>query len=196
MARHVTLSAALVYALAMAACTDGPPAHAETLAFTCEEKDAGKPATMTITYEGEASGTVKIVGSFGEVSLPATKEVTEVEVEGQKVKQTGIRAFGEAKVMMPAKAALEACISGKRQPDETDDILGLMACRAVVEPAESAIKADLELVFHGDGTDPFVYLKRTFLEKSNDYLSGNGEPGGFIAIESLPPPDCTTAKAP
>jgi hypothetical protein len=184
-------------ALPLALCVGlASPAQANTLAFTCEERDAGKPATMTIAYEGEATGTLKIAGSFGEMSLPATKEETELEIEGQKVKQTGIRAFGEAKVLMPGKAALEACIAGKRAPDETDDILDLMACRGTVALALSAVTASVELVFHAGAPDPFVYLKRTYAEKSNDYLSGNGKTGGFISIESVPPPTCTPAAAP
>ena len=34
------------------------PAFSASLAIICEERDAGKPATMTIAYEGEAEGTL------------------------------------------------------------------------------------------------------------------------------------------
>lgn len=196
MARHTCFAALLASSLAISACLGAPPARAESLAFDCEELDAGKPARMTITYEGDASGMAKVTGSFGEMSLPATKEETEIEVEGQKVMQTGIRAFGTTKILMPGKAALEACIAAKRQPDETDDILGLMACRTTVEPAPSEVKVSFELAFQGDAGDPFVYVKRTYLEESSDYLSGNGTKGGFISIESVPPPSCKRIGSP
>ena len=183
-----SLGACCAFALAVSLAST--PGRATTLAFDCEEQDAGKPAAMTITYDGEASGTLKIVGSFGEMSLPATMTEADIEIDGQKVRQTGIRAFGKATVLMPAKAALEACIAGKRDPGETDDILGLMACRTAVETASSEIKADVEIALHATSPEPFVYLKRTYLEKSEGFLSGSGQPGGLISIESVPPPKC------
>ncbi len=195
MPRQVPLAAAAC-GLAIAALALSLPASAASLAFTCEEKDAGKPATMTLTYEGEATGTLKVVASFGEMLLPATKEETEVEVDGQKVKQTGIRAFGEAKIMMPEKAAFEACIVKSRMPDMDDDILGVMGCRSQVAPAPTDATVNVEVVMGGAVGGPLVFLNRTYVEQSIDYLAGNGKKGGRIAIESVPPPACTTAKAP
>ncbi len=93
MPRHVPV-AAVGCGLAITAIAQ--PANAASLAFSCEERDAGKPVTMTIFHEGEATGAMKIAGSFGEMSRPATKEEMEVEVDSQKAKQTGIRAFGVA----------------------------------------------------------------------------------------------------
>ncbi|MFO1171669.1 MAG: hypothetical protein U1E49_11940 [Hyphomicrobiaceae bacterium] len=196
MARCSLLVALLAAGAAIGVCLYAAPASAASLAFDCEELDAGKASKMSIVYDGEASGTLKVIGSVGEMSLSATMEKTEIEVEGQKVMQTGIRAFGTAKTVMPGKAALEACITGKRQPDETDDILGLMACRTTVEPAQAEAKVSLELSFQGETGDPFVYVKRTYLEESSDYLSGNGKKGGFISIESVPPPSCKRVVSP
>lgn len=196
MARCDPLVALLASSLSVGACICAAPASATSLAFACEELDAGKPSKMTIAYEGEASGTVKVTGSFGELTLPATMEKTEIDVEGQKVLQTGIRAFGTAQILMPGKVALETCIASKRQPGETDDILGLMGCRTTVEQAPSEAKVSFELAFQGDAGDPFVYLKRTYLEESSDYLSGSGSKGGFISIESVPPPSCKRVVSP
>lgn len=36
------------------------PALAAQLSFSCEELDAGRPAQMTLTYEGDESGTLKL----------------------------------------------------------------------------------------------------------------------------------------
>lgn len=197
MARQASLTVLLAAGLVVATGACAVPASSATLAFACELSDGGKASAMTITYEGEASGTVKIGGVLGELSLPGTMEITQVEVAGAKVEQTGVRAFGTAKVLMPDKAAIEACITGKRQPGETDDILGLMACRTTVEAAAPAdATVSLELVFQGEAADPFVYVTRTYLDESPDYLAGNGKKGGRIAIESIPPPSCKRVVSP
>lgn len=196
MARQASLTVLLAAGLVVATGACAVPAWSATLAFACELSDGGKASAMTITYEGEASGTVKIGGVLGELSLPATMEITQIEVEGAKVEQTGVRAFGTAQVLMPDKAALEACIAGKRQPGETDDILGLLACRTTVEAAPADATVSLELAFQGEAADPFVYVTRTYLDESPDYLAGNGTKGGRIAIEFIPPPSCKRAVSP
>ncbi len=172
------------------------PAHAATLTFTCEEKDTAKPSTMSVVYEGEATGTLKVVASFGELSLPATKEETEVDVDGQKVRQIGIRAFGEAKVMMPEKVGFDACIVKSRLPDTDDDILGVMGCRNQVAPVSTKATVSVEVVTGGAVGGPLVFLNRTYVEDSKDYLAGNGKKGGRIAIEAVPPPGCKQAGMP
>ena len=53
---------------AIGAC--GHPAFAEPLAFKCEELDAGGPAQMTLNYEGDESGTLKLKASFGADAKP------------------------------------------------------------------------------------------------------------------------------
>jgi hypothetical protein len=185
--------------LAFAALALPLPARAAPLSITCEEQGgASQPATMTITYEGEAQGMLKVTASFGDMSLPATYEEQEIDIGGQKARQTGIRAFGTAKVRMPDKAALEACIAGKRAPDETDDVLGLMACQGTVETADAEIKADVEIAIGGafEAGTAWVYMKRTYLEPSEGYLDGSGQPGRSITIETVPPPKCMTAEGP
>ncbi|MBI1385797.1 MAG: hypothetical protein GC150_12885 [Rhizobiales bacterium] len=180
--------AAVSTALALGAVT--PAAIAESIAISCEVRETATPSPMTLTYEGGANGTLAIAASFGEVSLPASREDAEVEVDGQKAKQTGIRAFGAARVLMPEKGALETCIAGKRTPGEVDDILGLLACQPTVALAPAEVTLSVEVLIGGAVAEPFVFLKRTYVESSEGYLDGSGQTGGRIAIETTSPPTC------
>jgi hypothetical protein len=114
-------SATLAFLVLIAA--GGSPVFAATLAFKCIEKDAGEPQPeMTLLYEGDASGTLKVKASFGEMVLPATKEEREaVDADGKSYTATGIRAFGPATVLMPDKAAIETCVKAKLKPEEAQD---------------------------------------------------------------------------
>lgn len=145
---------------------------------------------MTLTYDGEAEGTLKVVASYGEFTLKAERSAAEADVNGTKVTQTAIRGDGEVEVGMPSKTALEACIVAKRQPGDTDDMLGLMACLATVESEKRTAGVHVEIGMHSDTPEPFVFVTRGYLEASKDYLV-NGAPAGFITIQSVPPPKCT-----
>ncbi len=161
------------------------PTRAGTVALECTE-----PAPMTLTYDDDAEGTLKVVASFGEFTLKAERNATEADVNGTKVTQTAIRGDGEVEVGMPAKAALEACIVSKRQSGDTDDMLGLMACQSTVATERRTASVHVEIGMHSDSPEPFVYITRGYLEVSKDYLV-NGAPAGFITIQSVPPPKCT-----
>ena len=169
-------------------------ARAETLSFTCEEQDAGKPTEMTAVYEGGQSGTLKLKASFGEIDLPATMETREREIEGMQLKATGIRAIGSATVIMPDRGAIETCIAAKTKPEQVgdEDIFSLLleSCRSEAPLSKSSIpvRASVEIaMMHAEETgqppDVEVYVKRTYAEKS-------AVPGGTFAIESFPPPRC------
>jgi hypothetical protein len=188
-------SCALIGLLVLSTC--GQTALAETLSFKCEEQDAGQPAEMTAIYEGEQSGTLKLVASFGEIELPATMGTRTREIEGMGLKATGIRASGPAIVKMPDRASIEACIAAKTKPDQAgdEDIFSLLleSCRPAAQLGKAPIevKASVEIaMMHaesaGQPPDVEVYVKRTYLEKS-------AVPGGTFAIESFPPPKCALA---
>lgn len=100
--------------------------HAETLTINCEDKSFGKTSDLTLVYDGGSSGTLKIKGSFGEMALPASKEIRADE-SGTEV--TGIRATGPANVLMPEKAAIEACVNGKLK-DEDIVYMAISSCAA------------------------------------------------------------------
>ena len=184
-------------AVAVAMLWGANAGHAETLTVICEERDTGKASTLTATYEGEAdgslTGTLKVVGSFGGMTLPATWTDLEADVNGVKIKQTAILADGTVEVMVPAKAALEACIVAKRQPDDTDDHQSLMACRNTVEAEKREVNVHVDIGLHSDSPEPSVFHTFTYLELSKDYQV-NGAPKGFITIESSPPPKCKVVQ--
>lgn len=167
-----------------------PPAGAATLTLTCEERDTPKPAAMTVTYDGEADGTVKVVGSFGEISLPAQRTEGAVEVDGQKVPQTSIYGFGKAHVMMPVKAALEACVMGKRAADDANDIANLAACQSTVDTVETDIDAEVSIAIASYLQGPSVTIRRTYLEPTKDFRDIAGLTDGPMTVESQPRPDC------
>lgn len=166
------------------------PTRAGTVALECTEPGGAEPSAITLTYDGDAEGTLKVVASFGEFPLRAERNATEADVNGTKVTQTAIRGDGEVEVVMPAKAALEACIVSKRQSGDTDDMLGLMACQSTVATERRTASVHVEIGMHSDSPEPFVYITRGYLEVSKDYLV-NGAPAGFITIQSVPPPKCT-----
>jgi len=144
---------------------------------------------MTLVYDGDASGTLKVKGAFGEMALPATRDEREGEVDGMDLRATGIRAFGAASVFMPDKAAIEACVAKKLKPEEAADedivstVLGSCAAAAPIGKAPIPIKVRVEIgVFDPPSVE--VFVTRSFLEKSS-------LPGGTLSIESLPPPVCS-----
>ena len=162
------------------------PAKAQGLVLKCEERIVGTVHPMTMTYEGGSSGTLKVTGSFGEMTLPATREEREGDVDGTEVKATGIRAFGAASVLMPDSAALDACIASRRepgaQPDPDIDALSVLGCSEKLPngPTPVPINATVEISVI-EPPIAHVFLKRAYLEKS----STMGEP---ITLESVPPP--------
>jgi hypothetical protein len=126
-------------------------AQAEPINILCEDAGEKTPAKLTLTYEGDSSGTLTVKAPFGEMSLPATKEQREDVEDGEKLTATGIRAFGPATVTMPDKAAIEACVKGKLKPDEAQDedivatVLGSCAQAALPSKEPIAVKATVAI---------------------------------------------------
>jgi hypothetical protein len=161
------------------------PAWAQSLVLKCEERGESATAPMSMVYEGAASGTLKVTGSFGEMTLPARRE----DREGI----TGIRAFGNATVLMPDPSALDACIAARRAggtaPDPDVDALSVFACSEKLPngPTPVAVTATVEIALIEPPVAQ-VFLRRSYVEKS-------GVTGEIITLESVPPPSCTQAAA-
>lgn len=185
--RQVTLLSSMII---VAGCSGS--AQAETISIKCDASEGWQAPAMTMVYEGSDKGTLTVKSSFGEMALPASKEMREeVGEDGHKQSATGIRAFGPAKVIMPDKAAAEACAKGKLAPEQSQDndivFTTLLGCLGQVPMGQTPIdiKASAEISI----TEPpsvYVGLKRTYLEPST--LPG-GEP---VAVEAYP--NCTLAE--
>jgi hypothetical protein len=158
-------------------------AQAETVTIACEANPAFNAPEMKVVYEGEAEGTLTITAPFGEMSLPATKEVREgTDEKGQPISATGIRAAGPAKVQMPDKAAIESCVKGKLPPDQLTDsdivFVTVMGCanEAPLDAERIEINASAEIALV-----PIVYVGIT-----RSYAEPTDLAVGTIALEAFP----------
>lgn len=169
----------------------GGSAQAETISLNCEAgNNLGMPSpAMTMVYEGADSGTLTVKSTFGEIKLPANRIVVEkTEDDGKTVSVVNLRASGPAKVLMPDKAAVEACAKGKLKPDEAKDkdivFMTLMSCLASTPqgstPVDVTAAAEIALL-----DPPYVGFRRIYTEPGT--LSD--EP---VKLEAFP--DCTVVK--
>jgi hypothetical protein len=153
-------------------------------------QESGFPV-MSLAYEGAESGVLTVATLLGAMTLPATREERKGEVDGQEMSATGIRAFGEAEVLMPERAAMEACIAGKAKGNQAADAgivaMFIDACRREVPLGKTPVPvtADFEIAI-AEPPAAYVYVILKYRDKSD-------VPGEYIAIESLPPPNCTVA---
>lgn len=155
-------------------------AHAASMSFKCEERDGDKRTPITIVYDGDAEGSLKVSAPFGDVSLPATKKSGEGQI--------GISGIGKAKILMPDKAAIEKCISSKADPSDQDmQAIALIACKAstplAAEPIDATVDVRMLLM---DGV-VMAELRRSYAEKS-------ALMGGSLTLEAFPPMGCEEAK--
>jgi hypothetical protein len=183
-------------------CASAAAANAETIALTCAPHDVGAPTgaaatpptgAMTIAYSGAAAGTLTVKGPFGEMALPASIELREGTVEGvndgKPYSAVGVRAAGPAKLLMPDKAAIEACVAAKLKPDDAKDadlaFMAAMSCTASAPPGANpvpvaaSVEIALTAVAPGQWEVLTVDMKRTFAEPS-------ALPGGALTVESDP----------
>jgi hypothetical protein len=168
----------------LAVCVALPaPAFAETISIACEASPMFGSDAMELVYEGEAEGTLTISGTFGTMTLPATKEDREgTDEAGNPLSATGIRAFGPASVLMPEKSAVEACVRNKLPADQLADsdivFMTTMSCTGetpvATEPVE--IQASAEVAFV---PEVYVGVTRTYAEPT-DLVTGT------IALETYP----------
>lgn len=168
------------FSLAMAASFACSGAHAASMSFKCEERDGDKRTPITIVYDGDAEGTLKVSAPFGDVSLPAKKK----SAEGQ----TGVSGIGAAKILMPDKAAIEKCISSKADPSDQDmQAIALISCKASTPLAADPIDVTVDVrMLLMDGV-VMAELRRTYAEKS-------ALMGGILTLEAFPPMGCEETK--
>lgn len=163
------------------------PVSAETLAVACEADQRFNSPEMTLVYDGdESGGTLTVTAAFGEMSLPATREVREgTDPQGQSYSVIGIRGSGRAKVQMPDKAAVEACVKGKLPADQLADadmvFVTLMGCVGAVQPGPEPVEVDANATI-ALMPEPYVEFTRSFAEPT-ELAGGKIEMQGF--------PNCT-----
>jgi hypothetical protein len=165
-------------------------ANAESITVKCAGEEDGKPYAMTMVYEGDDSGTLKISGAFGDMSFPAGKRSRDSVVAGESIHAVQIWAGGEIPLVMPDKAAIEACVKGKLPPDQVTDadivFITIPSCAAAAPPTAHPIpvKVYAEFTFLDPETVELTF-RRTYLEKTD-------LPEGTITLEPIsPPPHCT-----
>ncbi len=164
-------------------------AAADTITAKCQGQDGDKPFAMTLVYEGEDSGTLKIGGSFGEMSFPAAKRSRQSVVAGETINATQIWGGAEVPLVMPDKAAIEACVKGKLSPEQVTDadvvFITIPSCAAAAPPTAQAIpvKVYAEFTYLDPETVTLVF-KRTYLEKTD-------LPEKTLTLELSPMSRCT-----
>ncbi len=148
----MNLKNAMLLPLMVAVSACGGSAQAETVSIKCEASQGWQAPAMTMVYEGGDTGTLTVKSTFGEMALPASKETREqVGDDGKKQSATGIRAAGPAKVLMPDKAAAEACAKGKLTPEQSQDadivFTTVLGCLGQVPMGQAPIdiKASVEI---------------------------------------------------
>jgi hypothetical protein len=164
-------------------------ASAATLTVTCERADvivSTWNGPMTITYTGDAEGTIQLKAPYGELAMPA-KLVTHPMADGTPGRV--VKAFGDTTMTMPDLAALETCIAKQIEPGQDADSgsydMARDACLAQTPPTASPIPmtAQIDLgIFPGESPSKYglvIEIKRTYLEKTK-------APNGRTHIDSFP----------
>ncbi len=164
-------------------------ASSGTITAKCRGQDADKPYAMTMVYEGEDSGTLKISGSFGDMSVPAAKRSRHSVTAGETIDATQIWGSAEVPLVMPDKGAVEACVKGKLAPDQVTDadvvFVTIPSCAAAAPPATQPIPVKVYAEFtYLDPETVLPVFKRTYLEKTD-------LPGGTLTLEIPPTSQCT-----
>ena len=166
------------------------PAFAKTITAKCQGQDGDKPFAMTMIYEGESSGTLKISGTFGDITLPAGMRNREsILSDGEKINATQVWGGAEIAIVVPDKAAIESCLKGKLPPDQVTDadivFITIPGCAAAAPPTAQPTSVRVYAEFtYLDPTTVQLTFKRTYLEKTD-------LPGGALTLELTPMTDCT-----
>ncbi len=173
-------------------------ATAASITITCPREDVivqGWDGPLFVTYEGEATGTLKAKSATLEFSLPAKMEKRSQDIDGKQQTVTTIRGFDKTSSKMPELAALEACIAKSIDPAQAQDKDSYLTARdgclaktpLTKEPVE--ITAFLNIgVFPGDPPEEFAPI----VEMQRTYAAKTAAPGGSTVIETFPA-QCTVA---
>lgn len=176
--------------IAVLAAASGNGAWASPIKIACAVADAlsGSGGPLTVSYDGEATGTVTVASEQISFSLPAKKEVRKGELDGKPHSVTGITGFSETLTVMPDQAALEACAAKSVQPEFKDDAdmvaMAVMSCVKTAPAAAAPVKAQVSVSIalvpnDGAADDVVVEIKRS-------YSAPAKVPGGKISIDTFP----------
>jgi hypothetical protein len=189
-----TLGIAVLLAFAAASASAAP------LMITCENEDVialDWKAPLTVTYDGEATGTLTVQSQHIALSLPAKKEVRTGELDGKPHSVTGITGNADTNAVMPDLAALDACAQSSIEPELKDDAdmyaVAIMSCLSKTKPGATPVKvaASVSVALipsdEAGAPDVVVEIKRTYLDKS-------ASPGGTASIGTFPKNCAITSK--
>jgi hypothetical protein len=175
---------------ALLVSASGNGAWASSIRIACAAADAlsGGGGPVTVTYDGEAAGTVTVASEQISFSLPAKKEVRMGELDGKPHSVTGITGFSETLTAMPEQAALEACAAKSVQPEFKDDAdmvaMAVMSCvkttPAAAAPVKAQVSVSVALVPNDGAADDVV------VEIRRSYSAPAKVPGGKISIDTFP----------
>lgn len=166
------------------------PVFAKTITAKCQGQDGDKPFAMTLTYEGEDTGTLKVSGTFGDISLPAgTRSRESILDNGEKLNATKVWGGAEIPIIVPDKAAIESCVKGKLPAEQVTDadivFITIPGCAAAAPPTAQPIPVKVYAEFtYLDPTTVQLVFTRTYLEKTD-------LPGGVLTLELEPTATCT-----
>lgn len=162
------------------------PAFAESISISCSVENANvslEGGSLTATYEGEATGTVKIKASSFEFSVPAKK--IKREADGAPV----IQAYSKATAVMPDLAALEACIKKMVDPAEAGDNgaydFAATQCTRDLKPGTAPVPimaAVNILLVPGEAPGKLAPV----VEVSRYYEGKTARPGGPARLDTFP----------
>jgi hypothetical protein len=164
-------------------------ASAGTITAKCHGDDGGKPYAMTMVYDGDDSGTLKISGSFGEMSMQAAKRSRHSVTQGETIDATQIWGGAEVPLVVPDKGAIEACVKGKLSPEQVTDpdivFITIPSCAATAPPTAQPIPIKVYAEFtYLDPETVLPVFKRTYLENTD-------LPGRTLTLELMPTSQCS-----
>lgn len=182
-----TLLLGFVLVIGMMSCTS-TSSHGEPITLTCQEEQIGQDgqsagkAEYTVVIERGSSATLTLGGPYGNVRLPAMVE--------EKENQLGARASGPAKMRMPLKSDIDACLAQKRstnpQAFEGDEMNAFLVrgCQLSAgitpEPVPVTLSVTVTII---EKPDAQVFTQRR-------YAGDDEKAAQLYGVDSFPMPQC------
>jgi len=167
-------------------CAGPSRAFAESIVITCAvENPAVGPdsGSLTVTYTGDATGTLSVKASGYEFSVPA-KKIVQADLPAPV-----IQAYDKTTAAMPDLAALEACIKKILDPADAADNRAYdgaaMTCAQDLQPgtAPMPIKAAANIsLLPGKASGTMAPV----VEVSRYYEGKTARPGGPTRLDTFP----------
>jgi hypothetical protein len=148
------------------------PAAAGRTTIPCDADPAFNSPAMTFVYDGDAEGTLKISGPFGEMDLPARKQDIDMTNAQGTSGVTSISGSARARLQMPDMAAVEACVKGKLPPDQLADkdivFFSVASCVAETPPGAKPVEIDVSAqIALSPPPDAYITFTRAYVEPTN-----------------------------